>query len=148
MFKSRDLYDGIDVNSVREEFRAFKLSLALPTTGLPGRMRMCLMADEEVFSRSASTLEKHKRDGETPDPAKVWVKIVEENFPDERFEQQYYVANPNDDGKGQNEGYEGVTMISLSSLVEVFDGLRQQKYLAEYHRKGKAYAGQGEWHEL
>lgn len=36
-------------------------------------------------------------------------------------------------------------MVALGALVEVFEGLRQMKKLAEYHRQGQVYLGQGEW---
>ncbi|KAJ6160467.1 hypothetical protein N7470_003863 [Penicillium chermesinum] len=56
VFDAKDVYDGMDVDSVRNAFRDFKMSLALPTTDLPGRMRSCLMVDEEVLAKSAKAL--------------------------------------------------------------------------------------------
>ncbi|KAJ5226346.1 hypothetical protein N7468_007571 [Penicillium chermesinum] len=124
-----------------------RCSLALPTTDLPGRMRSCLMVDEEVLAKSAKALGKHKIKGRTPDPAQVWVKVVEDNFPDGRFREQPFVTSA-PGAEDTFAHYRGSTMIAVSALVEVFDGLRQGKYLAEYHRRGQVYIGEGNWRDL
>lgn len=148
VFNSEELYDGMDVDGVREAFRAFKLSLAVPTTDLPSRMRTCVMADEDVFAKSAKELDKYTISETSPDPTKVYVKMVEENFPDDRYGEKTYITKPNSDDQGADDEYRGITTIALSALVEVFNGLRQGKFMVEYHRKDHAYIGEGKWHQL
>jgi hypothetical protein len=143
LFNAKHTYSGCSVEGVRESFRNFKASLAIPATDLPTRLRVCLMVDDEVLAHMTSMLSAHA------DIGRCWVKMVEENFPDARFGDQSYVTSVDFgevDGVGDYRGvYRGWTMVALSALVEVFDGLRQMKYLVEYHREGRIYLGDGTW---
>jgi hypothetical protein len=149
VFSARHTYDGISEEGVREAFRNFKASLAIPATELPSRLRMCLMVDEGVLSHMSSVLGASATPEKHADIGRCWVKVVEDNFPDARFGDQPYVASVDFNeinGAGDYRGiYRGWTMVALSALVEVFDGLRQMKYLVEYHREGRVYLGEGKW---
>lgn len=153
VFSTQDLYDGIDEDGVRDAFHDFKVSLAMPATELPSRLRACLMVDDGVLSHLTGVVDMSVAAEKNPDIDRCWVKMVEENFPDSRFGDQPYVEaldlNDEADGIGDNRGvYRGWTKVALSALVEVFDGLRQMKNLVEYHREGRVYLGEGKWSAL
>lgn len=149
LFNAKHTYSGCSVEGVREAFRNFKASLAIPATQLPSRLRVCLMVDHEVLAHMTRMLSASAGPEKHADIGCCWVKMVEENFPDARFGDQPYVTSVEFDevnGVGDYRGvYRGWTMVALSALVEVFDGLRQMKYLVEYHREGRIYLGEGTW---
>lgn len=149
VFSARRTYNGCSEEGVREAFRNFKASLAIPATDLPSRLRACLMVDEGVLSHMTSVLNVSAVPEKHADIGSCWVKVVEDNFPDARFGDEPYVTSvglDEVDGTGDYRGvYRGWTMVSLSALVEVFDGLRQMKCLVEYHREGRVYLGEGKW---
>ena len=149
IFSARRTYNGCSEEGVREAFRNFKASLAIPATELPSRLRVCLMVDEGVLSHMKSVIDVSAVPEKHADIGSCWVKVVEDNFPDARFGDQPYVTSvglDEVDGTGDYRGvYRGWTMVALSALVEVFDGLRQMKYLVEYHREGRVYLGEGKW---
>ncbi|KAJ5089232.1 hypothetical protein N7532_007916 [Penicillium argentinense] len=153
VFSLQDMYDGLDENGVREAFHDYKVSLAIPATELPSRLRACLMVDDGVLSHLRAILDIQSMAGQDADLGRCWVKVVENNFPDSRFSDKPYIANidwsTNTDATGEYRGnYHGWTMVALSALVEVFDGLRQMKCLVEYHREGRIYLGEGQWSAL
>lgn len=149
VFSARRSYNGCSEEGVREAFRNFKASLAIPATELPSRLRVCLMVDEGVLSHMTSVIDVSAVPEKHADFDSCWVKVVEDNFPDARFGDRPYVTSEvldEVDGTGDYRGaYHGWTMVALSALVEVFDGLRQMKYLVEYHREGRVYLGAGKW---
>ncbi|KAJ5126677.1 hypothetical protein N7448_007456 [Penicillium atrosanguineum] len=149
VFNAKHTYSGCKVEGVREAFRNFKASLAIPATDLPSRLRVCLMVDDDVLEHMMSVLGSSAVPEQHTDIGSCWVRVVEDNFPDARFGDQPYVKSVDFDevdGVGDYRGlYQGWTMVALSALVEVFDGLRQMKYLVEYHREGRIYLGEGKW---
>ncbi|KAJ5578625.1 uncharacterized protein N7459_007589 [Penicillium hispanicum] len=152
VFSTKSRYDGINEEKVREAFHDYKVSLAIPAADLPSRLRVCLMVDKAVLSQFRGMLSKSGKLKKDADLGRSWVKLVEENFPDGRFGDRPYVATverDESDGVGDyrnNRGeYHGWTMVALLALVEVLDGLRQMKYLVEYHREGRVYMGEGKW---
>ncbi|KAJ5983232.1 hypothetical protein N7481_005331 [Penicillium waksmanii] len=150
VFSVQDMYDSLDEDRVRDAFHDYKVSLAMPVTELPSRLRACLMVDDEVLSHMRAILDIPTMAGQDTDVGRCWVKVIEDNFPDARFGDKPYIAsidgNKKVDGTKEHQGkYRGWTMVSLSALLEVFDGLRQMKYLVEYHREGRIYLGEGKW---
>lgn len=149
VFNAKHTYSGCSVEGVREAFRNFKASLAIPATDLPSRLRVCLMVDDSVLEHMMSVLGSSTVPEKHADIGRCWVRVIEDNFPDARFGDQPYVKSVDFDevdGVGDYRGvYHGWTMVALSALVEVFDGLRQMKYLVEYHREGRIYLGEGKW---
>lgn len=146
VFSAQDIYDGLDEDAVRDMFHDYKVGLAIPATELPSRLRACLMIDDGVLSYLTGVLDMSTAMEKDADIGRCWVKVIEENFPDARFGDQPYVASV--DLKDEVDGagdYRGWTMVALSALVEVFDGLRQMKCLVEYHREGRVYLGEGKW---
>lgn len=151
LFSVKAKYDGIDEDGVRNAFHNYKVSLEIPATDLPSRLRLCLMVDKQVLSQLTGTLNKAGKVRKNADMGRCWVKVVEENFPDDRFGDQPYIATmdthhePDGTGGGDDEGYDGWSMVALSALVEVFDGFRQGRCLIEYHCRGRVYQGGGKW---
>ncbi|CAI7677406.1 unnamed protein product [Penicillium pancosmium] len=150
VFSAQDMYDSLDEDRVRDAFHDYKVSLAMPVTELPSRLRACLMVDDEVLSHMRAILDISTMAGQNTDVGRCWVKVIEDNFPDARFGDKPYVASIDESrkvgGTTEHQGkYHGWTMVSLSALLEVFDGLRQMKYLVEYHREGRIYLGEGKW---
>lgn len=150
VFSAQDMYDSLDEAGVREAFHDYKVSLAFPATELPSRLRVCLMVDDGVLSHLRAILDISTMAGQNADLGRCWVKVIENNFPDSRFGDKPYVASldwsKKVDGIGEHRGrYHGWTIVSLSALVEVFNGLRQMKCLVEYHREGRIYLGRGKW---
>ncbi|KAJ5161935.1 hypothetical protein N7492_007327 [Penicillium capsulatum] len=150
VFSKQDLYDGFKENDVRGAFHDYKVSLAIPAAELPSRLRVCLMVDEAVLSNLKANLDLSTMMEQNTDLGRCWVKVVEENFPDSRFDHQPYVTAGSfvrehdciDDYRGL---YRGWTRVALSALVEVLDGIRQMRCLIEYHREGTIYLGEGKW---
>lgn len=147
VFSGQDLYDGLDENGIRDAFHDFKVSLALPVTDLPSRLRACLMVDDAVLSHLTGEVDMSAKVEKRADIDHCWVKIVEENFPDAQFGDRPYVEAVTD-GADDRGVYKGWTKIALSALVEVFDGLRQKKSLIDYHREGSIYLGESKWSTL
>lgn len=149
VFSGQDMYDSMGENGVRDAFHDFKVSLALPATDLPSRLRACLMVDDAVLSHLTGEVDMSTKVERDADIDHCWVKVVEENSPDSRFGDRPYVeasdAEAEADGVDDRGGYQGWTKVALSALVEVFDGLRQMKPLGGYHRAGRIYLGDGEW---
>lgn len=156
VFSEQDMYDGLNVDSVRDAFHDYKVSLAIhatEATDLPSRLRACLMIDDGVLSFLTGVVDMSAAVEADADIDRCWVKVIEENFPDARFEQKSYVeAGPVEDETNcprLDRGiYRGWTMVALSAVVEVFDGLRQLKPLLEFHREGRIYLGGGKWSDL
>ncbi|KAJ5642184.1 hypothetical protein N7490_006184 [Penicillium lividum] len=150
IFNARDQYDKLDEDGVRRAFHDYKVSLAIPATDLPSRLRVCLMVDDEVLSNLKAVLDLCAMDEKNVDLGRCWVKVVEENFPDSRCGEQPYLTSSDEfDSAGEYRGkYRGWTMVALPALLEVFDGIRKMKHLVEYHREGRAYLGRGEWSSI
>lgn len=145
VFSGQDLYDGLNEDGVRDSFHDYKVALALPAVELPSRLRACLMIDDPALSHLTGVLDRSTRAEKDADIDRCWVKVVEENFPDTRFDDRPYVNGEADDA-GESRGvYRGWTRVALSAVVEVFDGLRQAKNLVEFHREGRVYLGDGAW---
>ncbi|KAJ5970297.1 uncharacterized protein N7479_000215 [Penicillium vulpinum] len=152
IFSSRDMYTNMDEEAIRQAFHDFKVSLGIPETELPSRLRICLMLDEEALSHMKCVLDLSSMAEEDADVGGCCVKVVEENFPDSRMG-DHPLSKPNIEGVSGSVGeyrgsYHGWTMVALDALVEVFDGLRQMKWLVDYHREGKVYLGEGKWRSL
>lgn len=90
---AQDAYDGLDEHGVRDAFHEYKVSLGIPSTELPGRLRACLMVDDAVLSHMRAILDIATAAGQDADIGRCWVKVIEENFPDSRFGHEPYVAN-------------------------------------------------------
>lgn len=136
LFSSQKMFQQASEGAVRSAFHNFKVALMLPAIELPVRLRVCLVIDSWVLGILAATLEHAEFKGEAPQYGLCPVKMVEENFPD------LYRTDSNP-AVGD---YPGWTTVVLSSLVEIFDGLRQWgKGLQSYHRPGRVYIGNGEW---
>ncbi|KAJ5725202.1 uncharacterized protein N7483_006559 [Penicillium malachiteum] len=153
LFSNRDIYADVGEEAVRRVFHEYKASLDIPATDLPSRLRVCLMVDDAVLSNLKAILNLSEILEKSTDIDRCWVKVIEENFPDSRFGDRPYVANVDFsdevDGVGDYRGnYRGWTMVALSALVEVFDGLRQMKHLVRYHREGRVYLGGGKWSSI
>ncbi|KAJ5711950.1 hypothetical protein N7488_006106 [Penicillium malachiteum] len=153
LFSARNLYANMDEDGIRSVFHEYKASLDIPATDLPSRLRVCLMVDDAVLSNLKAILDLSEILEKSTDVDRCWVKVIEENFPDSRFGDRPYVASvdfsDDVDGVGDYRGkYTGWTMVALSALVEVFDGLRQMKHLVRYHREGRVYLGGGKWSNI
>lgn len=148
VFSSQGMYDELDEHGVRDAFHDFKVSLAIPATELPTRLRACLMVDDKVLSHLTREVDMSAMVEKDADVGHCWVKVIEENFPDSRFDYQLYITEGKLNGTLSAGNYQGWTMVALSALVEVFDGLRQMKSLVEYHREGQVYLGEGQWRSL
>lgn len=150
IFSSRDMYADMDEEAVRQVFHEFKVSLGIPATTLPSRLRICLMLDDMVFSHLKTVLDCSSMVGGDADLRSCWVKVVEENFPDSRIADhpQVDINSVSDCVRMYRGAYHGWTMVAFDALVEVFDGLRQLKSLVDYHREGRVYLGEGNWSKL
>jgi hypothetical protein len=149
IFSSRDMYADMDEEAIRQVFHEFKMSLAIPATELPSRLRICLMVDDGVLSHLENVLDSSSMVGGTVDLGRCWVKVVEENFPDSRMGDHPKVdIGVSDCVRNYRGRYYGWTMVALDALVEVFDGLRQTKALVGYHREGLVYIGEGDWSKM
>lgn len=153
LFSSSELYENLDEEGVRQAFHDYKVSLAIPATNLPSRLRACVMVDDAVLLHLKAISDVCSTMAKDMDVARCWVKVVEENFPDLRLGDRPYVAKSNlhdkiDEGESFRGNYQGWTTVALSAIIEVFDGLRQMKNLVEYHREGRVYLGQGEWSSI
>lgn len=144
VFNDQSLYDGMDEVGIRDAFHDFKVSLALPASDLPSRLRACLMVDDAVLSYLTGEVDMSAAVEKRADIDHCWVKVVEENFPDARFDDRPYVEG-GADGADDRGVYKGWTKVALLALVEVFDGIRQMKPLVDYHREGRVYLGHGKW---
>lgn len=153
VFSDQDMYDGLNEDSVRDAFHDYKVSLAIPATELPSRLRACLMVDDGALSYLTGVVDMSAAVEKDANIDRCWVKVVEENYPDARFEQTSHaedmLGEHEANGLGQDRNrYRGWTMVALSALVEVFDGLRQMKNLGEFHQEGRVYLGGGTWSSL
>ncbi|CAG7945253.1 unnamed protein product [Penicillium nalgiovense] len=149
IFNSREMYADMNVEEIRQIFHEFKVSLGLPETELPSRLRICLMLDDGALSHLKGVLDLSSMAESDANVGGFWVKVVEENFPDSRIG-DHPIAEPDmecvsDCLREQRGSYHGWTTVALDALVEVFDGLRQMKCLVDYHREGKVYLGEGKW---
>ncbi|OQE38632.1 hypothetical protein PENCOP_c008G07262 [Penicillium coprophilum] len=86
VFSSPEIYAKLNEESIRQAFHDFKVSLGLPETELPSRLRICLMLDDEVLAHLKCVLDLSSMAEEDADVGGCWVKVVEENFPDSRME--------------------------------------------------------------
>ncbi|KAJ5757586.1 uncharacterized protein N7511_006280 [Penicillium nucicola] len=150
VFSARDMYADLDEEGVRDVFHEFKVSLMIPETELPSRLRVCLMIDEAVLSHLKDVLDLATLQQKDAAVGRCWVKVVEENFPDSRLDDHPNVDDVDTGGiswcmKNARGRYHGWTMVALDALIEVFDGLRELRGLVEYHREGRAYLGCGKW---
>lgn len=134
VFSDQGAYENADEQTIREAFRSWKVSLALPSIELPARLRFCLMIDDASLSSLMTAWDDARLAEKEADVSACPVKVIEENYPDARRQS---VQDAWD--------YPGWTSIALSALVEVYDGLRQGKSLADYHRLGCTYTGNSQW---
>jgi hypothetical protein len=149
LFNARDRYADMDVEAVRRVFHEFKAWLGLPETELPSRLRICLVVDDEVLSHLKGVLDLSSMAEKDANIGGCWVKVVEENFPDSRMDDQPHAIDVKLESSSCMREYRGTyhgwTKVALNALVEVFDGLRQMKRLIDYHREGRVYLGEGRW---
>ncbi|KXG46387.1 uncharacterized protein PGRI_052430 [Penicillium griseofulvum] len=152
VFSSREMYTNMNEEGVRQAFHEFKVSLRIPETELPSRLRICLMLDDEALAHMKCVLDFCSMAEEDADVGGCWVKVVEENFPDSRMGDhplaRHDVEGVSERVRGHRGSYYGWTRVALSALVEVFDGLRQLKWLVDYHREGNVYMGDGNWKSI
>ncbi|KAF9887071.1 hypothetical protein FE257_010565 [Aspergillus nanangensis] len=136
VFNAGDLYSEAPEACIRDSFHDWKVSQALPSIELPVRLRACLVVDENSLSFLAEMRERATGSEREADYSRCPVKIVEENFPDKYRKDSTPMAGL----------YPGWTTVALSSLVEVYNGLRNQdKGLGWYHRPGCMYTGNEQW---
>ncbi|KAJ5774978.1 hypothetical protein N7457_009874 [Penicillium paradoxum] len=149
IFNAQATYGDMDEEAIREVFHDFKVSLGIPETELPSRLRICLMLDDGAFSHLKRVLDLSSMVEGDADLGGCWVKVVEENFPDSRISDHPHIGDVDMEGPDRALEYRGIyhgwTMVALDALVEVFDGLRRMKCLVEYHREGRVYLGEGKW---
>ncbi|KAJ5088638.1 hypothetical protein N7456_012254 [Penicillium angulare] len=152
LFSSHENYADLDEDGVRQAFHDYKVTLSIPATDLPSRLRACLMVDDAVLSQLKAISDLCTTMSKDVDISRCWVKVVEENFPDLRLGERPYVVKAKEDkfdGEDSFRGsYQGWTIVGLPAIVEVFDGMRQMKNLVEYHREGRVYLGHGEWSSM
>ncbi|KAJ5154880.1 uncharacterized protein N7500_010319 [Penicillium coprophilum] len=152
VFSSPEIYAKLNEESIRQAFHDFKVSLGLPETELPSRLRICLMLDDEALAHLKCVLDLSSMAEENADVGGCWVKVVEENFPDSRMGDHPLAKHDMEcapDCVEEHRGrYHGWTRVALDALVEVFDGLRQMKWLVDYHREGNVYLGDGKWRSI
>lgn len=135
LFSIEGSYDGAKETTIQQAFRQWKIALALPSFELPVRLRTCLIVDDGILASLAKRVEAATSEGKGGDYSRCPVKIVEENFPDKTRRN----SNP------AIGVYPGWTTVILSSLVEVYNGLRHGNGLVEYHQPGRIYTGNGQW---
>lgn len=149
IFNAQAAYADMDEQGIRQMFHDFKVSLGIPETELPSRLRICLMLDDGAFSHLKHVLDLSSMVEGDADLGGCWVKVVEENYPDSRISDHPHIGDVNMEGHDRVMEYRGVyhgwTMVALDALVEVFDGLRRMRCLVEYHREGRVYLGEGKW---
>lgn len=135
-FSDKELYESSDEDAVREFFHDWKAFLSFPSINIPIRMRVCLMIDDSVLSYYKERVDLASAAENNANLSTCWVKVVEENFPD---------RNHRGPGINKNESFPGWATVGLRSLLEVYYGLSTGKCLADYHRRGQTYLGNGEW---
>ncbi|OJJ34886.1 hypothetical protein ASPWEDRAFT_171717 [Aspergillus wentii DTO 134E9] len=135
VFSSQETYHGVDEIIIREAFHDWKISLALTSSDLPVRLRMCLLVDDGVLSFLTGMLDSSTLVEKEPDFSKCPVKVIEENF----------LALNHVDSNSTEGKYLGWTTVTLSSLVEIYNGMQQGKCLADYHKEGRVYLGDNKW---
>lgn len=134
VFSVEDSYQGANEATIRKAFRQWKIALALPSFELPVRLRICLIVDDVVLA-SLTKRVNAASEGKGVDFSRCPVKVVEENFPDKVRRNSNPATGP----------YPGWTTVVLSSIVEVYNGLRDGNGLVEYHEPGRVYTGNGQW---
>lgn len=134
VFSVEDSYQGANEATIRKAFRQWKIALALPSFELPVRLRICLIVDDVVLA-SLTKRVNAASEGKGVDFSRCPVKVVEENFPDKVRRNSNPATGP----------YPGWTTVVLSSIVEVYNGLRHGNGLVEYHEPGRVYTGNGQW---
>jgi hypothetical protein len=127
VFTSSVLYDSADQNTVREAFRDWKLSLALPRMNLPVRLKMCLMVDDACLADFTRVLDTSASVEGQSDFSDCRVIVIESLYPQETT-----------DFDGQS--YPGWTTVTLSSLMEVYAGLQDQR-LSAFYEGGRVFKG-------
>lgn len=96
-----------------------------------------MLIDDAVLAAMTGIVDEAAREVEDADLSRCPIKVIEENFPD--------VNHPESVSAAEDEPYSGSTMVVLGALVEMYDGLRQGKLLADYHKQGRVYLGDGKW---
>lgn len=134
VFSSEEAYDSADEITIREAFHDWKISLTLPAIELPVRLRVCLVVDDNALANLTGSLTASSLVNEDTDVTMCPVKVIEDNFPNSQLENDF-----------RREGYDGWTRVVLSSLLEMYKGLCQGKCLADYHKTGRVYLGDGRW---
>ncbi|KAK1146976.1 hypothetical protein N8T08_002304 [Aspergillus melleus] len=135
VFSIENSYEGADEATIRKAFRQWKIALALPSFELPVRLRICLIVDDVVLASLTKRMNAAVSEDKDRDFSRCPVKVVEENFPDKVRKNSNPAVGP----------YPGWTTVVLSSLVEVYNGLRHGNGLVEYHQPGRIYTGNGQW---
>lgn len=134
VFSSEDMYDGVDEATIQQAFHDWKISLALPAIEVPVRLRVCLVVDDNSLANLTASLTSSTLENQDTDAAMCPVKVVEDNFPD--------LQRGDNCSRPDNQGW---TTVTLSSLLEVYQGLHQGKCLADYHKPGSVYLGDNRW---
>jgi hypothetical protein len=135
VFSAQDQYQDVGEDVIRQIFHDWKVSLALPSIELPVRLRLCLIVDDAVLASFAKQVDLAAKEGQDAHTSGCPIKVLEENFPDSHRRD----SNP------AVGSFPGWTTVALSSLVEVYDGLREGKGLMKYHSPGSVYMGGGDW---
>ncbi|KAJ9293825.1 hypothetical protein DTO271G3_7452 [Paecilomyces variotii] len=134
VFSDRNMYDNADIETVRQAFHDWKVSLGLPAMDLPIRLKFCLMIDDGCLATLAAVTDQASSVETQAEFGAVRIIIVEEEFPQK---EKHGVSPPPE--------YPGWVAVSLAALVEVYCALDRDKSLSDYYRKNQLYKGNGEW---
>ncbi|KAL1983318.1 hypothetical protein VTN96DRAFT_10459 [Rasamsonia emersonii] len=133
VFTSSVLYADADQDTIREAFRDWKLSLSLPRMNLPVRLRMCLMVDDACLADFTRVLDTSASAEDQSDFSGCRIIAVESLYPQEL----------SDFSQETDSSYPGWTTVTLSSLMEVYAGLQDQR-LSAFYEAGRIFKGRDE----
>ncbi|KAJ9199355.1 hypothetical protein DTO164E3_4667 [Paecilomyces variotii] len=134
VFSDKNMYDNADVETVRQAFHDWKVSLGLPAMDLPIRLKFCLMIDDGCLATLAAVTDQASSVETQAEFGAVRIIIVEEEYPQKEKQ-----------GASPPPEYPGWVAVSLAALVEVYSDLDRDKSLSDFYRKNQLYKGNGEW---
>lgn len=134
VFSDRDVYDNADIDTVRQAFHDWKVSLGLPTMDLPIRLKFCLLIDDGCLATLAFVTDQSASVETQAEFSAVRVIIIEEDHPQKDKHTELWP-----------DSYPGWIAVSLAALVELYVALDRQKRLLDYYKKDEMYKGNGEW---
>ncbi|KAJ5259379.1 hypothetical protein N7478_012360 [Penicillium angulare] len=108
LFSAHEHYADLNEDGVRQAFHDYKVTLSIPATELPSRLRACLMVDDAVFSQLKAISDLCSTMGKDMDLSRCWVKVVEDNFPDLRLGERPYVVKSTKDKFDGEDDFRGV----------------------------------------